>query len=77
MITQIQKHFKKTTLILAFLMLFLSLIASGEEEQGKCEEAFERCMIDALTYIPNFTLVYIHAIYCANGYAFCIKYIKK
>lgn len=76
MIFQIQKHIRKVTLILIVLMIFIS-IGAAEQDNGKCEEAFIKCMIDAARHLPMFSMLYIQSVYCIGGYLFCKKYLDK
>lgn len=76
MILQIQKHIKKATFILIIFIFFLSFDVYAQEE-GKCEGALVRCLIDAVSFLPSFSPFYKHIIYCLGGYIFCIKYLKN
>ncbi len=76
MISQIQKHMKKASLILIILTIFLSANVSSLEA-GKCEKALLNCLFDSLWSIPNFTRVYLNIGYCLNGWVFCGKYLAK
>ena len=76
MISQIQKHMKKASLILIILTIFLSVNVSSLEA-GRCEKALLNCLLDSLWSIPFFTRVYLDIAYCLNGWIFCGKYLEK
>lgn len=76
MISQIQKHMKKASLILIILTIFLSVNVSSLEA-GRCEKALLNCLLDSLWSIPHFTRVYRNIAYCLNGWVFCGKYLEK
>lgn len=76
MISQIQKHMKKASLILIILTLFLSVNVSSLEA-GRCEKALLNCVLDSLRSIPHFTRVYLGIGYCLNGWIFCGKYLVR
>ena len=76
MISQIQKHMKKTSLVLIVFTVFLSANVSLLEA-GRCERALANCLIDSLMYIPFFSRVYLDMAYCLNGWAFCVKYLGE
>lgn len=76
MILQIQKHMKKTSLVLIVFTVFLSANVSLLEA-GRCERALANCLLDSLMYIPFFARVYSDMAYCLNGWAFCGKYLEE
>lgn len=76
MILQIQKHMKKTALILIIFTIFLSANVSSLEA-GHCEKAVSNCLLDSLSSIPFFSRVYLDIAYCLNGWIFCRKYLKN
>ncbi len=76
MISQIQKHMKKASLILIILTIFLSANASSLEA-GRCEKALSYCLLDSLLSLPFFTRVYLNIGYCLTGWVFCGKYLEK
>jgi hypothetical protein len=76
MISQIQKHMKKATLILIILTVLLSTNVSTLEA-GRCERALANCLLDSLLNIPFFSRVYSDMAYCFNGWVFCQKYLEE
>ncbi len=76
MISQIQKHMKKGSLILIFFAIFLSLNVIPIEA-GRCEKAVANCLLDAMLSIPFFARVYTDIAYCVNGWIFCRKYLEN
>ncbi len=76
MISQIQKHMRKASLILIILAIFLSANVSSLQA-GRCEKALSSCLLDSLSSLPFFTRVYLDIGYCLNGWVFCTKYIEK
>ena len=76
MISQIQKHIKKASLILIIITIFFSVNVSPMEA-GKCEKALSNCLLDAILNIPYFARVYTDIAYYFNGWIFCIKYLEN
>ena len=76
MISQIQKHMKKASLILIIFTIFLSANVSPLEA-GRCERALSNCLLDAILSIPFFSRVYLDIAFCLNGWIFCRKYLEN
>lgn len=55
---------------LIFIVLFLC-VGMIDLHAGECEKALQRCLED-----PYWQAVTFGFIYCAAGYAFCLKYIE-
>lgn len=55
---------------LAWVLLFLCA-GMISLHAGDCEEAFIKCIYD-----PYWQAVPFGVVYCATGYAFCLKYIE-
>lgn len=65
-----RKNYGRVRLFLTVFCLLLCLSVLPAEA-GPCEEAFLRCASD-----PMWVNGLGAAIYCINGYLFCLKYIK-
>jgi hypothetical protein len=76
MISQIQKHMKKASLILIIFTIFFSVNVSPMDA-GRCEKALSNCLFDAILNIPFFARVYTDIAYCVNGWIFCRKYLEN
>jgi len=80
MILNIQKHIKKISLILMIILTTLTVIVTpvvSAREEGRCEEAYENCVDDAVGFFFLTGLFLNYMIYCTAGYVFCKKYLEK
>jgi len=63
---------KRKRIVTCVLLCVMWMIAMGITplQAGKCEDAFMRCIHDP------FWMHMFGSLYCANGYVFCVKYVK-
>jgi hypothetical protein len=65
-----KKTFSRKLFILMMLSLVIFTAGVQSLEAGACERAFVNCMNELFAETNMFWIVY-----CANGYAFCLKYM--
>ncbi len=72
MVQKLRKKTNRTQRIFVLVMLSLLILGVGAQslEARACERAFGYCMGEIIA--PGNMIWFI---YCANGYAFCKKYI--
>jgi hypothetical protein len=63
-------NFSHKLFILLVFSLVILTVGVQSLEAGACETAFLNCMNELFAETTPFWLVY-----CANGYAFCLRYI--